>query len=148
MGCDRLAGFPAPRRSTCYRLVVRFGPSGQVGGTGPLPALCTGPPSAKGMRETWFGPLIHDVEPRIIKQMGDTWDRELFEEHRMGYTMRTDRYRLVLWRDHRQPKAYPIDVELFDHRCDPAETNNIAADNPQLVDELTKQLDAGWKLAL
>ena len=102
----------------------------------------------RSMRETWFGPLIKEVEQRIITQQGDAWDRELFEEHLMGYTMRTDRYRLVVWRDHRDPKAAPIYVELFDHQTDPAETRNIASDHPDVVDTLRKQLDAGWKEAL
>lgn len=105
-------------------------------------------PLSQGMRETWFGPLIKEVEQRIIDQQGDVWNRELFEEHLMGYTMRTDRYRLVVWRDHRDPKAAPIYVELFDHQTDPAETRNIANDHPDVVDTLRKQLDAGWKEAL
>lgn len=105
-------------------------------------------PLSKGMRETWFGPLIKEVEGRIITQQGDKWDRELFEEHLMGYTMRTDRYRLVVWRDHRDPKTQPLYVELFDHETDPQETTNIAASNPGLVKALTEQHDAGWKMAL
>lgn len=105
-------------------------------------------PLSVGMRETWFGPLIKEVEQRIIAQQGDKWDRDLFEKHLMGYTMRTDRYRLVVWRDHRDVKAAPIFVELFDHDSDPQETNNIAAQNPGLVSELIEQLDAGWNKAL
>lgn len=105
-------------------------------------------PLSKGMRETWFGPLIKEVEGRIIDQQGDKWDRELFEEHLMGYTMRTDRYRLVVWRDHRDPKAKPIYVELFDHETDPQETKNIASAHPDVVRSLSKQLNAGWKAAL
>ncbi len=105
-------------------------------------------PLSQGMRETWFGPLIKEVEDRIIAQQGDKWDRELFEEHLMGYTMRTDRYRLVVWRDHRDSTADPLYVELFDHQTDPRETKNIAADNTELVNKLTKQLDAGWQAAL
>ncbi|QDV86026.1 Arylsulfatase [Stieleria magnilauensis] len=105
-------------------------------------------PLSQGMRETWFGPLIREVESRIIEQMGDTWDRELFEQHLMGYTMRTDRYRLVVWRDHRNPQADPVFVELFDHQSDPGETKNVALDNPNVVARLTQQLDAGWKAAL
>lgn len=105
-------------------------------------------PLSPGMRETWFGPLIKDVEQRIIDQQGDKWARDLFEKHLMGYTMRTDRYRLVVWRDHRNQKAEPVFVELFDHKTDPAETTNIAADHPELVHRLTKQFDAGWKTAL
>jgi len=105
-------------------------------------------PLSPAMRETWFGPLIKQVEARIIAQQNEQWDRELFEQHLMGYTMRTDRYRLVVWRDHRDPKASPIFVELFDHQSDPQETKNIAATHPELVATLIQQLDAGWKDAL
>ena len=100
------------------------------------------------MRETWFGPLIKEVEQRIMEQQGDKWNRELFEEHLMGYTMRTDRYRLVVWRDHRDESATPVFVELFDHQTDPLETTNIAEHNPSVVSRLIRQLDAGWQAAL
>lgn len=102
-------------------------------------------PLSAAMRETWFGPLISDVEQRIIKQQGPAWDRELFEKHLMGYTMRTDRYRLVLWLDHRNRDSNAIDVELYDHETDPMETRNIAEDNPELVARLSKQLREQWK---
>ncbi len=105
-------------------------------------------PLSHGMRETWFGPLIEEVEGRIIEQQGDNWNRELFEQHLMGYTMRTDRYRLVVWRDHRDLKADPVFVELFDHQTDPQETKNVASDNLEIVSALIEQLDAGWKKAL
>lgn len=104
-------------------------------------------PLSPGMRETWFGPLIREVEQRIIDQQGDRWNRELFEQHLMGYTMRTDRYRLVSWRDHRNPEAKPVYIELYDHQDDPHETKNIADANPELVESLTEQLDSGWKAA-
>ena len=42
-------------------------------------------PLSVGMRETWFGPLIKDVEQKIINQQGEKWDRELFEKHLMGW---------------------------------------------------------------
>ncbi|MFK8113855.1 MAG: sulfatase [Rubripirellula sp.] len=105
-------------------------------------------PLSQGMRETWFGPLIEEVEQRIITQQGEKWDRELFEQHLMGYTMRTDRYRLVLWRDHRDKQSEPVYVELFDHESDPNETNNIADSHPDLVTKLTNQLDLGWEHSL
>ncbi|MEM8955811.1 MAG: iduronate-2-sulfatase, partial [Verrucomicrobiota bacterium] len=72
---------------------------------------------------------------------GDTWDRDLFENHLMGYTLRNNRYRLVLWRDYRDPNAKPVYVELYDHKSDPTETTNIAAAKPELVQKLTKQLN-------
>jgi iduronate 2-sulfatase len=62
--------------------------------------------------------------------------------------MRTDRYRLVVWRDHRDPKTEPVFVELYDHKTDPDETGNIANSNPEIVNELRKQLDQGWKATL
>jgi iduronate 2-sulfatase len=102
-------------------------------------------PLSPGMRETWFGPLITDVEQRIIKQQGDKWDRELFEQHLMGYTMRTDRFRLVVWRDHRDSNAEPLFVELFDHQTDPDETTNVAAAHPEIVSKLSKELAVQFK---
>ena len=97
-------------------------------------------PLSPGMRETWFGPLIKQVEERIKVQQGDKWNRELFEEHLMGYTMRTDRYRLVEWKDFRDKDKAAVYVELFDHQNDPHETVNVAAKHPELVKKLSKQL--------
>ncbi|WP_407652605.1 sulfatase [Aporhodopirellula aestuarii] len=105
-------------------------------------------PLSAGMRETFFGPLIQEVEERIIEQQGDKWDRDLFETHLMGYTMRTDRYRLVVWQDYRNALADPIDIELYDHQSDPSETVNIADDHPELVAELLATFRAGWKAQL
>jgi len=97
-------------------------------------------PLSPEMRETWFGPLIKQVEATIIEQMGDKWDRELFEEHLMGYTMRTDRFRLVEWRDFRDKDKAPVFVELYDHASDPNETVNVAAKHPDTVKRLSAQL--------
>lgn len=105
-------------------------------------------PLSPEMRETFFGPLIKDVEKRIIKQQGEKWDRELFERHLMGYTMRTHRYRLVVWRDVRNNELAPVFMELYDHKTDPQETKNIAGQHPKIVESLQKQLEAGWKQAL
>ena len=104
-------------------------------------------PLSQGMRETWFGPLINEVESRIKLQQGDKWNRDLFEKHLMGYTMRTERHRLVVWRDHRDPEAEPVFIELFDHENDPDETTNIAEEAPELVKTLLEQFNAGWKKA-
>ena len=99
-------------------------------------------PLSPGMRETFFGPLIEEVEQRIIAQQGDKWDRDLFENHLMGYTARTGRHRIVVWRDHRDASAEPVFVELYDHHADPAETVNVARDNPEVVRRLRTQMDA------
>ena len=102
-------------------------------------------PLRPAMRETFFGPLIEEVEERIIDQQKEKWNRDLFENHLMGYAMRTARYRFVVWKDRNLPEREPIYTELFDHQTDPLETKNIAAENPKLVHELMKQFNAGWK---
>ena len=108
----------------------------------PSPALrewAANPLSAE-MRETFFGPLIEEVEGRIIEQHGEQWDRDLFENHLMGYSLRTNRYRFVTWLDSRNPKVEPVFVELFDHDKDPKETVNVAEDNPAVVKELSAKV--------
>jgi len=145
--CD-LAGLPKPGHLAGRSFAPLLDDPGLAWKEGavtqfPNPALreWAANPLSPGMRETFFGPLIKDVEERIIKQQGDKWDRELFENHLTGYTMRSARYRLVLWRDHRDPNSEPIFIELFDHENDPKETVNVAAENPEVVARLTAGLN-------
>jgi arylsulfatase A-like enzyme len=102
-------------------------------------------PLTPAMRETYFGPLIEEVEGRIMEQQGEKWDRDLFENHLMGYTMRTDRYRMMIWKDTQNPEAEPLFVELYDHENDPGETHNVADEQPELVGTLLAQFEAGWE---
>ena len=88
---------------------------------------------------------MEDVEAAIQTQMGDQWDRALFEDNLMGYTMRTDRYRLVVWKEYRNEEAEPLFFELYDHNNDPGETVNIASKRPELVARLLKQFNQGWQ---
>ena len=97
-------------------------------------------PLSLGMRKTFFGPLIEEVENRIKQQQGKGWNRNLFENHLMGYTLRSDRYRLVAWLDYRDVKADPLYLELYDHKQDPTESQNIAKEVPAKVKELLKKL--------
>jgi hypothetical protein len=94
------------------------------------------------MRETFFGPLIEEVENKIKQQQGRQWDRDLFENHLMGYSLRTDRYRLVAWLDYRNVDAEPLYLELYDHRKDSKETKNIAKEFPNKAKELLDKLRA------
>ncbi|MCK0189951.1 sulfatase [Arenibacter sp. F20364] len=112
----------------------------------PTPALreWAANPLSKGMRETSFGPLIEEVERRIKTQQGDKWNRDLFENRLMGYAMRTNNYRFVVWKDYTEPQAEPVFYELYDHQNDPNETVNIAEGNPGLVEELLEQFNKGW----
>ncbi|KAA3641413.1 MAG: DUF229 domain-containing protein [Bacteroidetes bacterium] len=113
----------------------------------PSPALreWAANPLTASMRETYFGPLIEEVEGRIIEQQKEVWDREMFENNLMGYSMRTDNYRLVVWKDRTKPESEPIFLELFDHQNDPAETKNIAESEPELTEKLLIQFEKGWK---
>nr|WP_319273217.1 sulfatase [uncultured Draconibacterium sp.] len=105
-------------------------------------------PLRPAMRETFFGLLIKEVEERIIAQQKDKWDRELFENYLMGYAMRTDRYRFIVWKDDRDKSAEPLFYELYDHETDPNETRNIAYEQPELVEHLLAQFNKGWEGAL
>lgn len=96
-------------------------------------------PIRPAMRETFFGPLLNQVEEKIKKQQGDRWDRALFENNLMGYAMRTDKYRIIFWKDRTQKDADPVYVELYDHQIDPSETKNIADENSAIVKKLYKQ---------
>nr|WP_319273228.1 sulfatase [uncultured Draconibacterium sp.] len=113
----------------------------------PTPALreWAANPLSEGMRETYFGPLVEKVEKKIIDQMGDKWDRDLFENRLMGYGMRTERYRFIVWKDYTQPEKDPIFLELYDHEKDPLETKNIADEQPELTQKLLAQFNKGWK---
>ncbi|MUH36042.1 DUF229 domain-containing protein [Zobellia amurskyensis] len=113
----------------------------------PTPALreWAANPLSKGMRETSFGPLIEEVEERIKKQQGEKWDRDLFENRLMGYSMRTKNYRFIVWKDYTDATAEPVFIELYDHEKDPSETVNVAKDHPELVAELMEQFNKGWK---
>ena len=102
-------------------------------------------PLTPEMRELFFGPLIEEVEERIITQQGEKWDRDLYENKLMGYSMRTDDHHLILWKDRTAPDGEPLFVELFDHNKDPEETKNIAKDEPELVNKLIDQFNKGWK---
>ncbi|MGQ1910863.1 sulfatase [Marinifilum sp. RC60d5] len=101
-------------------------------------------PLRPAMRETYFGPLIKEMEARIEKEQKEKWDRTVFENDVMGYAMRTKQYRLIVWKNTKKPNEKPLAIELYDHKVDPDETLNIANANPDLVDELMIQFNEGW----
>lgn len=111
----------------------------------PSPALreWAARPLSPAMRQTYFGPVIAAVEAKLKQEHGDRYDADLFSNHLMGYSMRTDRYRFTAWLDDRDPSAPPLAVELYDQQTDPNETINIADHEPKLVAKLLAELRAG-----
>ncbi|MFD0835932.1 sulfatase [Mariniflexile aquimaris] len=109
----------------------------------PSPALreWAARPFTAPFRTTFFMPLIEKIETKVANQMGDKWDRKTFEQFVMGYAMRTDNYRLIIWKDRRRPNDTPLYMELYDHINDPYETVNIAVQNPKVVNELVSLFD-------
>ena len=102
-------------------------------------------PIRPAMRETYFGPLLDEVEVKIKKQQKDKWNRDLFENNLMGYAMRTKQYRFIVWKDRTNKELEPVFIELYDHKTDPTETKNIADENPELIRELMIQFNKGWQ---
>ncbi|MEZ0386898.1 MAG: sulfatase, partial [Verrucomicrobium sp.] len=112
-----------------------------------LAELC-GLPLPAHLEGTSFAPLLNDP--------GKPWKTAAFSQYPrgpkeagkavMGYSMRTDRYRLTRWVDRNNPTQVTA-VELYDHQTDPQENINIAADprHADLVKQLTTQWEKGWR---
>jgi arylsulfatase A-like enzyme len=64
----------------------------------------------------------------------------------MGYAMRTDRYRFVVWVS-RENHSKIDAIELYDHQVDPQENQNLAKrpEHKALVEKLMGQWRAGWQ---
>ncbi len=90
----------------------------------------------------------------LIEEPGREWKAAAFSQYPRGYlnlegyAIRTPRYRYVEWRD---MKTGEIDSrELYDHKEQDCEGANLVykEENQELVQQLSKQLKAGWKKAL
>jgi len=116
----------------------------------PCPAFreWAGLPLNKNMSET-FRPLMSKVERQVQAMDPDDYSLEKYNQHVMGYSMRTERYRFNYWCDDRRSEI-PVALELYDHQNDPDENVNIAADraNAELLKQLTQQWRDGWRKAL
>ena len=54
-----------------------------------------------------------------------------------GYSIRTDRYRLVRWGNN---AASPTQIDLFDYQTDPEGKQNVAASHPDVVTDLLNRI--------
>ena len=73
----------------------------------------------------------------LWKGLVDTRQRR----RRLGRAIRTERYRLVEWRNAGEPAA-TAEYELYDYSKGAVETQNLAQQQPQLVKELAAKLAA------
>jgi arylsulfatase A-like enzyme len=106
-------------------------------------------------------PLPAHLEGRsfrpVLENPGRPWKSAAFSQYPrsvggrqlMGYSMRTDRYRFTGWVQRGKPAQIEA-LELYDHRTDPQENTNLAADpaHAATVEKLTVQWRAGWRGAL
>ena len=113
----------------------------------PSPALreWAARPLSPAMRGTYFGPVIADVEATLRQEHGDRYSAELFNQHLMGYSLRTDRYRYTAWIDRRNSDSEPLAEELYDHQTDPKETVNVAKAQPHIARQLIAQLRSQFR---
>ena len=100
-------------------------------------------------------PILKELEGRsfslLLENAQTPWKRAAFSQFKrqkgktpvMGYSMRTDRYRYVEWQNRRTGDV--LEVELYDHKLDPAENENIAKspDQEQRLSDLSRRM---WTL--
>ena len=115
----------------------------------PTLAELAGLPLPKTLEGTSFKPLLDDPQKPWKTAAFSQYPRKVGIKNLMGYTMRTDRYRLTRWVDHADHSKVDA-VELYDHQTDPQENTNIVqvAAHKALVEQLTAQCLAGWRGAL
>lgn len=115
----------------------------------PTLADLAGLPLPAHLEGTGFRPVLESPGRSWKNAAFSQYPRSLKGRQLMGYSMRTDRYRFTRWvnrDDHSKVDA----IELYDHKTDPEENMNIAAnpENRLLVEELTRMWQAGWKGAV
>ncbi len=147
-------------------LILRF--PGVRGAVGRSPALVELVDLYATVAE-WVGAEApHEMEGLsllpLLEDPGRPWKKAVFSQYPrsvgedelerhgwdlMGYTIRTDRYRLTRWESVSVPGRVE-GLELYDHRVDPFENLNVARDanKRSTVLELSEMLDRGWRAAV
>jgi arylsulfatase A-like enzyme len=111
------------------------------------PTLCelTGLSRPEHLEGASLVPVLKDAKARVKTAAISQYPRG----NVMGYSLRTDRYRLTRWVDRKNPDKL-MAIELYDHQTDPSENQNVANDPAQAetIKQLSGQLAAGWRSAL
>ena len=84
----------------------------------------------------------------LLGRFGPLEDRKV---ERMGYTVRTDRYRYVEWYEWKKEEKVNGDFiarELFDHETDPQENINIAnkPESENIISQMSEVLNKGFNI--
>ena len=104
-----------------------------------------GLPMPEGLEGSSFKPLLEDPKRPWKRAAFSQYPRQIPGQGRgMGYTVRTERYRLVEWS---VPGREFREYELYDHQADPGENVNLAKqpEHAARVKELAAILHAGWR---
>jgi arylsulfatase A-like enzyme len=115
------------------------------------PTLCelAGLPMPEGLEGLSAAPLLD--QPGLPWKLAafSQYPRSVSGKKLMGYSMRTDRYRLTRWENRYDPEEV-VAIEIYDHAADQDENINIATDpaNGALIERLTRQYRKGWRGAL
>lgn len=106
-----------------------------------FPTLCdlAGVPIPDFVDGTSLAGTLRDPATRTQTEAFSQYYRRFEGQEYMGYAIRTSTHRFVEWRDFATGTVKAR--ELYDHRTDHSESENLAADAaPELIDELTSQL--------
>ena len=115
------------------------------------PSLCelAGIPTPAKLHGKSFVPLIKNPEKKWKNAAYSMWPVNYNNPETLilGYSIKTDRYRYTEWI--RQKDQEVVERDLFDHKTDPGENNDIAK-NPEsigIMNQLSKILDKGngWR---
>lgn len=118
------------------------------------PTLCDLVCTSHELSETLDGislvPVLENPEASV-KEVAMTQHQQPFfggEDNwqAWGYSLRTDRWRYTQWRDTKDDHV--VAIELYDHKNDPAETRNVAADpdNRRMIGLLQVELAKSFSL--
>jgi len=112
----------------------------------PSLAELSGLPLPENLEGASFVPLLAQPQRTWKSAVFSQYPRANSRTQLMGYSMRTDRYRLTRWVERGNPTNVDA-VELYYHQADPQENENVAGQpaNAALLRELTAQALRGWR---
>jgi len=87
--------------------------------------------------------MPHNTDGRSLVQMVNNpltqnWEEASYGYFKNGISLRTERYRFTKYFRSQEPT-----IELYDHQTDPNETKNIAAENPEIIEQLLPLWEKG-----